>query len=126
MVNGPGSFTGTRLGVTVGKTISYCLDIPIKSISSIELIAINIDNETYYSVSIPDQKGYYVGEFDNKRLLKELFYLDKNQYEDYQKSHTIINDVKIDWNNIYKYNCLKEEDYYNFKPLYIKKIEVEK
>ena len=42
VVNGPGSFTGIRLGVTVAKTLAYTLNIPIKTISSIEAISASI------------------------------------------------------------------------------------
>ena len=33
---GPGSFTGIRLGVTVAKTLAYTLNIPIKTLTSLE------------------------------------------------------------------------------------------
>ena len=35
-VNGPGSFTGIRVGLTVAKTMAYCLNIPVVPISSLE------------------------------------------------------------------------------------------
>ena len=35
-VNGPGSFTGTRIAVTVAKTLSYALNIPVVSVSSLK------------------------------------------------------------------------------------------
>ena len=123
VVNGPGSFTGVRIGVTVAKTIAYALDIPIKSISSLYLQAINANSDKDYLIAIPDNKGYYVGEFskDNK-LLKDYYYIPKSEFND----KDVLNVTDINWNLIYENNCLTDEDYYNMKPLYIKKIEVEK
>ena len=44
VVNGPGSFTGVRLGVTIAKTLAYTLDIPIKTITSLESYAVSIES----------------------------------------------------------------------------------
>ncbi|MBQ9833735.1 MAG: tRNA (adenosine(37)-N6)-threonylcarbamoyltransferase complex dimerization subunit type 1 TsaB [Bacilli bacterium] len=127
VVNGPGSFTGVRLGVTVAKTISYCLNIDIKSISSLDLLALSIEKETNYSVAIKDPKGYYIGEYSKDGILQnEYFYLNKDEFLTYETKNEVIQDTQISWNNVYKCNLLKIEDYYNIKPLYIKKIEVEK
>ena len=35
VVNGPGSFTGVRIGVIIAKTLAYTLNIPIKTITSL-------------------------------------------------------------------------------------------
>ena len=127
VVNGPGSFTGVRLGVTVAKTISYCLNIPIKSISSLDLLALSIQKNSNYSVAIKEPKGYYIGEYSkDKNLLKDYFYLSNIEFLTYESTNEVVKDILIDWNNVYKFNLLKEEDPYNIKPLYIKKIEVEK
>ena len=127
VISGPGSFTGTRLSVTIAKTLAYTLNIAIKSISSIKLLAVNTISDSDYSVALPDQKGYFIGEFnkDNK-IIGDYFYLSKQEFIKYQENHKIVDNIEIDWNNIYKYNCLTDEDCYNIKPLYIKKIEVEK
>lgn len=127
VVNGPGSFTGVRLGVTVAKTISYCLNIPIKSISSLDLLALSIEKNSNYSVAIKDPKGYYIGEYSkDQKQLKEYFYLSNNEFLTYESINEVIKEASIVWNNVYKFNLLKDEDQYNIKPLYIKKIEVEK
>ena len=39
VVNGPGSFTGVRIGVTIAKTLAWSLNIPVSPISSLEFIA---------------------------------------------------------------------------------------
>jgi len=39
VVNGPGSFTGVRIGVVIAKTLAYTLNIPIKTITSLECIS---------------------------------------------------------------------------------------
>ena len=60
VVNGPGSFTGIRIGLTVAKTISYSLNIPIYTISSLKayLLSSEVDNKMCV---IEDSKGYYIG-----------------------------------------------------------------
>lgn len=127
VVNGPGSFTGVRLGVTVAKTISYCLNIPIKSVSSLDLLAISTMVTNNFSVAIQDPKGYYIAEYnDEKKLLGDYFYLNNSDFVEYSQNNIVIKDEKINWDDIYKFNLLKEENYFNIRPLYIKKIEVEK
>lgn len=42
VVNGPGSFTGLRVGVTAMKTIAYCFQKKIIPISSLELMATTV------------------------------------------------------------------------------------
>lgn len=39
--NGPGSYTGTRIGITTAKTMAWSLGIPIQSISSLKAIALS-------------------------------------------------------------------------------------
>jgi len=39
---GPGSFTGLRIGIATAKAISFCLDIPILGIPTLDALAMNI------------------------------------------------------------------------------------
>jgi len=65
VVNGPGSFTGTRIGVTVGKVFAYSIDINVIPVSSLKQYIFSEDNKDYY-VSIIKDKGnrLYYGIYD--------------------------------------------------------------
>ncbi len=63
VVNGPGSFTGIRVGVTIAKTMGYCLNIPLIKISKLELLSSSIEG---YSMPIIDaRRGYVFGAIYN-------------------------------------------------------------
>ena len=49
VVNGPGSFTGIRIGLTIAKTMAYSLDISIKSISSLTAYLVSNDSNSDYT-----------------------------------------------------------------------------
>ena len=56
VVNGPGSFTGIRIGVTIAKTLAYSLNKPISTLSSLEVMAISSKKETTYKVPVIDAR----------------------------------------------------------------------
>lgn len=67
VVNGPGSFTGIRVGVTVAKTIAWALQKPIIPISSLEVIATTSINTKYSIPMIDARRGnVFVGVYDNE------------------------------------------------------------
>ncbi|MGF2614284.1 tRNA (adenosine(37)-N6)-threonylcarbamoyltransferase complex dimerization subunit type 1 TsaB [Rossellomorea vietnamensis] len=39
VANGPGSYTGVRIGVTIAKTLAWSLDIPVVGVSSLAVLA---------------------------------------------------------------------------------------
>nr|MDH3162641.1 tRNA (adenosine(37)-N6)-threonylcarbamoyltransferase complex dimerization subunit type 1 TsaB [Bacillus licheniformis] len=41
VAKGPGSYTGVRIGVTIAKTLAWSLNIPVKTVSSLEVLAAN-------------------------------------------------------------------------------------
>lgn len=125
VVNGPGSFTGTRLGVTDAKMLAYTLNIPIKTISSIEAIAFSHEEENKI-IEIPDSKGKYLGIFENNKLINEIIYLKNEEATEYIKQYNYPiftnNDIKLN-KIIDKLEQIEYTEVHNVNPIYIKKIE---
>ena len=67
VVNGPGSFTGIRIGITIAKIYAWSLNIPITTIYSLEAMAISSPNNTYHVPIINARRGYVFGAiYDNE------------------------------------------------------------
>lgn len=77
VVNGPGSFTGIRVGLTIAKTYAWSLKTKITTISSLEAMAISHKNEYDYYIPVIDaRRGYvYAGIYDkdNNQVLKNQY-----------------------------------------------------
>jgi len=127
VVNGPGSFTGVRIGVTIAKTYSYLLNISIKVINVLEMKAIFVNGDK--KVVIEEEKnGKFIGVFDNaNKVIDDYFYLKNIEFEEYKNDNEISIVDNIDYEKVYEY--LKNKESINphaVNPLYIKKIEVMK
>lgn len=124
VVNGPGSFTGIRIGLSIAKTIAYALNIKINTISSLTAYLVSSDLDCDKMAVIEDNKGYYISVFDkdNKPVIEE-FYSEQN---DYSGKYLVVKH-DIDVNKIVEYvSNIKSENPHFIKANYIKKIEVEK
>lgn len=125
VVNGPGSFTGTRLGVTDAKMLAYTLNIPIKTITSIEAIALTKEEKNKI-IQITDSKGKYIGIFENNTLKNEIIYLkniDTNKYLENYNYKTYTND-EIELSKLIPHlDKLQYTNVHNANPIYVKTIE---
>jgi len=94
VVNGPGSFTGVRLGVTIAKTIAYTREIPIRTLTSLELYLDANIKEDY--LSLPEKNGFFIGKLSSdKTKIIEYQYMSKQEYENLCKIYQIKECSKI-------------------------------
>lgn len=142
VVNGPGSFTGIRIGITIAKTIAWALNINITPISGLTAMTISCNTNTYKMPLIDARRGYVYGAIydkDNNKViedshiaLKEL--LDKSKALDVV---TVITNNDLDISikkEKYDPDILKIVKHYEnsdginphlVNPIYLKKTEAE-
>ncbi len=121
---GPGSFTGTRLGVTIAKTFGYVKNIPVKTMTTLEETAVSSQGKDKI-VSIEENNGYFVGFFDKfNKQTKDNIYLSKDDYNLFIKTNKVIKNENIDYKKVIKYSFLKDSvNPHGIKPVYVKVIE---
>lgn len=77
VVNGPGSFTGIRVGLTIAKTFAWSLNKKISTVSSLEAMAVSNHEEYDYFIPVIDaRRGYvYSGIYDKtgNQVLKNQY-----------------------------------------------------
>ena len=83
VVNGPGSFTGIRIGVTIAKVYAWSLNIPITTITSLEAMSVSSEEKKIHIPIINARRGYvFAAIYDEnyKEILKpQHIELDKLQ-----------------------------------------------
>ena len=83
VVNGPGSFTGIRIGITIAKVYAWSLNIPITTITSLEAMSVSSEEKKIHIPIINARRGYvFAAIYDEnyKEILKpQHIELDKLQ-----------------------------------------------
>ncbi|MBU0278042.1 MULTISPECIES: tRNA (adenosine(37)-N6)-threonylcarbamoyltransferase complex dimerization subunit type 1 TsaB [unclassified Gemella] len=148
---GPGSYTALRVVLSVAKSLSFALNIPIKTLSTLRLQS--VVNESYNKVVVPLIDGrrgnvYAVAYLDGKEILEENYYSiefifdfvnnlnreiifvgsDVNKF-DYSKLNVdyILKDKHtLAKNYIYVKDYVLATDYYNALPSYLRLTEAER
>lgn len=105
VVNGPGSFTGIRVGVTVAKTIAWALKKDIIPLSSLELMATTSIDKKYIVPMIDARRGnVFAGIYDNNlNCIKEDKLVNLNEF-----TNGLIDDYEfVSYDNININNLIK-------------------
>lgn len=123
VVNGPGSFTGERIAVTIAKTIAYSLNIPIRVIDALTIMALAV-NTDHKVVALEDRNGAFVGEFDrDNNIIDNFQYLNKSVYAEFKSNFDVNTDVDVNYELVYDHVMkLTPINPHDVKPLYIKGI----
>ena len=103
VVNGPGSFTGIRIGLTIAKTYAWNLNIPITTISSLQAMSLSSKKETYHVPVLDARRQYvYAAIYDN------------DQKEVLKPQHIKITDLKKELEKIDEYQIITNDEIEEF------------
>ncbi len=137
VINGPGSFTGLRIGVTIAKIYAWALNIKVIPISTLHAYALSYSGYDYYVPYIDARRKYVFGAIYDKDynvVLKDS-YISLEDLLNKSKSLSnvaYISDLgdalpnDLDVENIYKF--YKDEEgisCHSLLPEYLKKTEAE-
>lgn len=151
VLNGPGSFTGIRVGVTVCKTMAWVLSKKIYQLNNLEALKVGINNDVVITV-IPDKKeASYVGIYTQDKVIQEYLQLDDPALNICKKNITLVSmedneylsslNIKLSQTNNVTIKIIHDYDYLGVinyalskddinphlaKPIYLKKIDAEK
>lgn len=141
IVNGPGSFTGIRIGVTIAKVYAWACDIKVIPISTLRSYAITNTDYDYYVSMLDARRNYvYAGIYDKNynEIMKDCYISKDDLINEISKlkNKLIIGDTLLDNYDVVKnsidvtrvYNFYKNDDGINahsLNPVYLKKTEAE-
>ena len=152
VLNGPGSFTGIRIGVTVDKTLSWVLNKKLFVLSNLEALTPGINDDIIISVIYDKYDNSYVGIYDGGTKTEGYLSIDDDLLNIKDKNITLVSLDKNNYllklydllnkeNNKVSLNILEDYDYNKVinlalsknninphlaKPIYLKKIDAEK
>ena len=151
VLNGPGSFTGIRVGVTIAKTLAWTLNKKLYLLNNLEAIKANIENEIVISTIYDKSLSSYVGIYSEDSKIEDYLLLESDLLNINNKNITIVymeenefvsnlktkleNNNNITLKKIEEYNYLKviesammrgDINPHLAEPIYLKKIDAEK
>ena len=130
---GPGSYTGVRIGVTIGKTIAYALKIKLYAKSSLSLLK----HQEFPTICVFNARSgrSYFGVYEGDKTLLKDCVIENERVLEYIKEHPnyLVNGETHqlglepgEYNileNLSKFNKTEEVDPFKLKPVYLKELE---
>ena len=104
VVNGPGSFTGIRIGITIAKVYAWSLNIPVTTILSLEAMALSSNKDMYHVPMINARRGY---------VFSAIY--DKDYNEVLKPSHIKIVDLEEKLKDIDSYEIISKDEFDEFE-----------
>ncbi len=137
-VIGAGSFTGIRIGLSTVKALCFSNNLPILKITSFDTLAYNIKSGKVLAVIDAGHNGYYVSGYENKKIILNPQYINKEELKNLQDEYLLISNKAIEDFNVKVVSVLNglkiatEElkdnldlDIENVTPLYLRKSQAE-
>jgi len=129
---GPGSYTGVRIAITVAKTASLALNVPVYPVSSLRILK-DFDNPSICLINARSNRSYF-GVFEKNKIIINDCIKTNDEVKEYIASHpnySVCGDTKylgiegIKSNVCEQMGCLlssleKMEDTLGLKPVYMK------
>lgn len=110
VINGPGSFTGIRIGITIAKIYAWSLNIPITTITSLEAMMLSSNSDAYHVPVIDARRGYCFGAIYNDKK-EQILKPQHIKIVDLEQQLKDIEDYKIITND--EIEILGEKESYN-------------
>ncbi len=130
---GPGSYTGTRVAVTIVKTLAYALNIPAYSISSLALFTSALKEEKTIIYKSARNQNYYVGVFQENKALQSDALLKESELNELTSKKPDFKAIELssitefsgEFNLKLIENSLVSVDAFALEPNYLRKTEAE-
>ena len=104
VVNGPGSFTGIRIGLTIAKVYAWSLNIPITTIYSLEAMSISSEEKKVHVPMINARRGY---------VFTAIY--DENQKELLKPQHMKLSDLQKELEKVGEYEIITNDEFENLE-----------
>jgi len=104
VVNGPGSFTGIRIGLTIAKVYAWSLKTPITTIYSLEAMSVSSDKDIIHVPMINARRGY---------VFAAIY--DKDQKELLKPQHIKLEDLQEELEKLDKYEIITNDEFEELK-----------
>lgn len=104
VINGPGSFTGIRIGLTIAKIIAFSLNIPIITVSKLTSMALSSNHKYKVPLIYARRSAFFAAIFRDQEVILKETYIKIDDLKDKLKD---IND--------YVYISYDEENFYNIE-----------